>query len=105
MRYVEPVVGFVLFLCFFLGALVGVQRSWQRTAQLIMGLSGMAACGLILLRRISNHSGSLLALAALLGGIAVGIFITLFIEGTLNPVRGKGPTRAPGESREEGPVA
>ena len=91
MRYAGPVVGIVVFLCFFAGALAGAQRSWQRTAQLILGVLGMADCGLFLLRRLPNHSGVLLGLAAVaVGGIAVGVFITLFIEGTLNPMNVKG---------------
>jgi hypothetical protein len=90
MRYAAPVVGIVVFLCFFAGVLARAERSWQRTAQLILGVLGMATCGLFLLRRLSNHNGVLLGLTAVVvGGIAVGVFITLFVEGTLNPASRK----------------
>jgi hypothetical protein len=86
MRYLEPLVGFLAFLWLSIGSLLSARgiRDWQQKAQILLGLSGMSLFGLILYERYSLSTHAFYSLKALLAGIAIGIFVTLWLEGSLN---------------------
>jgi hypothetical protein len=86
MRYVEPLVGFVAFLLFLIGSILASRstRDWTLKAEILLGLSGAASFGLILYERYSSGIHHFVFLKALLGGIAIGVFVTLWLGGSLN---------------------
>ena len=86
MRYVEPLAGFLAFLWFAIDSLLGGRgrRDWEQKAQVLLGLSGMALFGLVLYGRYSAGPQRFYFLKGFLGGLSVGIFITLWLEGSLN---------------------
>src|SRR5260370_30867344 len=90
MRYLEPLVGFLAFLWFSIAALLAGRglRDWQQKAQILLGLSGMSLFGLILYGQYSLGPHAFYFLKALLGGIVIGIFVTLWLEGSLNILTG-----------------
>jgi hypothetical protein len=85
MRYIEPLVGFGFFLWFTLASWLAARslRKWQERAQIILGLSGMALFGLRFYGE-SLYSNTFNLLKVFLAGITLGIFITLWLEGSLN---------------------
>jgi hypothetical protein len=97
MRYIEPLVGFVVFFLFMIGCLAAPKerRGWQWKAEALLGLSGMALFGLRLYGRYSHSKNAFTLFEGLLAGISIGIFVTLLLEGSMNPLGSR--TRRPGE--------
>jgi hypothetical protein len=89
MRYLEPSIGLLCFLWITIGALLAGRgtRNWQLKAQALMGLSGMSFFGLVLYVRWSPRGNVFYTGRGLLGGIVLGIFVTLFLEGSWNPLK------------------
>ena len=87
-RYLEPLIGFLAFWWFLLASLLEGRslRDWQHRAQALLGLSGTLLFGLILYVMVHTERGtySFRIPKALLGGIASGIFVTLWLEGSMN---------------------
>jgi hypothetical protein len=90
MRYIEPLIGFLAFLWLLTASVVADRslREWQHKAEALLGLSGMALFGLILYEAVYvgevRHPRVFIWCKALLGGISIGIFVTLWMEGSLN---------------------
>jgi hypothetical protein len=87
MRYLGPVIALLCFLWYTIGALLEGRglRNWQTKAEVLEGLSGMSFCGLVIYRWSSRMS--ILKFAGLEGflvGITLGIFVTLWLEGSAN---------------------
>ena len=77
-------------------------REWQRKAEMLLGLSGMAFFGLLLYgtARSQEPRPSLLIhelrlLRELLAGVFLGIFVTLFLEGSFRRGRSRQPEPPP----------
>lgn len=85
MRYLEPLVGILCSVLFLIGALVG-GRGWQRRAEVLLGLSGMSMFGLILYGVVDTevHYFPWSLVKQLLAGVSIGIFVTLWLEGSAN---------------------
>ena len=100
MRYVEPLVGFIAFLWFLIGSLLAARNplDWRPKAQILLGFSGAALFGLILYERYTLGIHAFVSLKALLAGIAIGIFVTLWLEGSLD-VLNRLKRRVPGGTR------
>lgn len=68
-------------------------RDWQQKAQMLLGLSGMSFFGLLLYEVAQLRSSALthaLHLARIFcGGMALGIFVTLCLEGSINVFKTK----------------
>lgn len=95
MRYIEPLIGFLACSWFLLGSWLAARslRDWRQKAEILLGLHGMA---FFLLRLYGQYSRSnaFHGTIAWLGGTAIGIFITLWLEGSLNILRRpKSPVR------------
>jgi hypothetical protein len=94
MRYLEPLIGFLAFLWFLIACLLQGRglRDWQHRAQALLGLSGMSLFGLILYGMVHAEQStySFRAPKMLLGGIAIGIFVTLWLEGSMNILKKAG---------------
>ena len=86
MRYLEPLIGFLASLWFLIASLLAARsrRGWQQKAEILLGISGISGFGLILYGQYSLRTHALYSLKALLGGISIGIFVTLWLEGSLN---------------------
>ena len=89
MRYLEPVIGCLAFLWFLIGSLLAGRgrRDWQRKAEALLGLCGMSFFGVILYEELHPHSPLARILQLFrhyLTGIAIGIVITLWLEGSFN---------------------
>jgi hypothetical protein len=100
MKYVEPVLGLLAFLWFSVTAFAVApngRRGWQRSAQIVLGLSGMAFFGLALYGRYFLGPKTFTSLKAVLAGVSIGIFIALWIEGSMNPWRARKPTENGGK--------
>jgi hypothetical protein len=89
MRYLEPSIGLLAFVIFTIGCTAAPKerRGWQWKAEIFLGLSGMALFGLRLYELHSRSKGAFALFNGLLAGISIGIFVTLLLEGTLNPLR------------------
>ena len=94
-QIVVPLIGLLAFLCF-LATLFSERevRDWQRKAKKLLGLSGVLFCGSLLYgvaygaeRRPSVLIHELRLARAFLVGILLGIFVTLWLEGSLNPLK------------------
>jgi hypothetical protein len=93
MRYLEPLIGFLAFLWLSIGSLLAGRRlrDWQQKAQTLLGLTGMSFFGLILYGvvhteevRNSLHAHAFNLFKTFLAGMSIGIFVTLWLEGSLN---------------------
>jgi len=96
MKYVEALLGLLAFLWFSVTSFAvdpGGRRRWQRSAQILLGLSGMAFFGLILYSRCSVGAKAFTSLKAALAGVSIGIFIALWIEGSMNPLKARKPRK------------
>ena len=90
MQYLEPVIGFLAFLGLLIGSLLAgrFRRKWQCRAEACLALSGMSFFGLILYELVHTEVRySFRIPKALLGGIAIGICLSLWLEGSYNVVR------------------
>jgi|SRR5579859_3666252 len=85
MRYVEPLVGLLAFLWFLAGSLLVARRhgTWQEKAQILLGLCGTILFALILYGE-QPRTHEFKGLKMLLAGMTNGIFVTLWLEGSLN---------------------
>ena len=93
MRYIEPSVGCVVFFALIVGCLAAPKerRGWQWKATTLLGMSGMALFGLRLYGQYSHSENGLLTFCkGLLAGVSIGIFATLLLEGSMNPLRSRG---------------
>jgi len=90
LQYLGPLIGLLLFLWLSIGSLFPGRspRDWQQKAQMLLGLSGMSFCGLFLYRvahseglRSSVLTHELFLARVFLGGMSLGIFVTLCLEG------------------------
>jgi hypothetical protein len=97
MRYFVPAIGLLCFMWLTIGALLAGRgvRTWQLKAEALMGLSGMAFCGLILYLRWSPQSNAHYIEKGLLAGVTFGIFIALWLEGSWNLVKRFGKSGKP----------
>jgi len=90
MRYLEPLIGFLACLWFLMGTLLEGKslRVWQQKAQALLGLSGILFFGFLLYDASQEGHVRYLRLfswsKAFLAGVSIGIFITLWLEGSLN---------------------
>jgi hypothetical protein len=92
MRYFEPLIGILACLWFFVASLLAGRshRDWQHKAQALLGLFGILLFGLMLYEEV--HTGSVRYLRllswskAFLAGLLLGMFVTLWLEGSLNLV-------------------
>lgn len=91
MRHLAPWIGLLAFLLASIGLLSAGLRDWRHKAQILLGLCGTSAFGLDLydraLRRQVGYrlrNYALSDLKFMLAGILVGIFVTLWLEGSLN---------------------
>src|SRR5436309_2533108 len=89
MRYLEPSIGLLCFLWLTIGALLAGRgfRKWQPKAEALMGLSGMSFCGLILFLRWSPQTTAFYLEKGFLAGMTIGIFVTLWLEGSWNVLK------------------
>lgn len=92
MRYVEPLVGFLAFLWVSIGSLLANRRlrDWRHKAQMLLGLAGMSLFGLILYTEQIRYSAPVHGFyfaKGTLAGMSIGIFATLWLEGSLNPFK------------------
>jgi hypothetical protein len=89
-QYGLPSIGLLAFLLFLTATLVDGRRhpTWQHRAEALLGLSGTLFCVLVL---VHNHARTPLYLdplslvRAFLAGASVGIFLTLWLEGSYKP--------------------
>jgi len=110
MRFLEPLIGFLAFLWLLIGSLLAGRylRDWQHKAQSLLGLSGMAFFGLILYGVVRTEEARYYARLfsfskTFLAGISIGIFVTLWLEGSFNVFK-RGTKTIPIARGEEGPV-
>lgn len=110
MRYIEPLLGVLAFLWFFLGSLLARNRlrDWRHTSQVLLGLSGMSLFGLMLYEAAHTaelrHVRIIVWAKAFLAGISIGIFVTLWLEGSLNLFKtARGRNRHPVKSDSSRP--
>lgn len=97
MQYVLPSVGLLAFLLFLTATLFDRRRhpSWQHRAEALLGISGIFFSVLVLMR---IHGGTPLLMdplrlvRAFLAGACVGIFLTLWLEGSFKPWKKKTKT-------------
>jgi len=88
MRYIEPIIGILAFLWVLLAAILPKgRRSWQQSAEIVMALAGMALFGLVLYGRFAGSVRLFVFVKGLLAGISIGVFVTLWLEGSLRPGR------------------
>ncbi len=85
MQYIEPVVGLVAFLSILVGSFLVARRvgTWQAKARVLMSLCGTILFALILYGeqpRAHEFRGPKMLLA----GMTIGIFVALWLEGSLN---------------------
>lgn len=88
----EVLIGFLAFLWYSIGSLLADRghRDWRRKAETLLGVSGMSLFGLILYTEEVRHSlpaHGFYVVKGSLAGISIGIFITLWLEGSLNLIR------------------
>jgi hypothetical protein len=86
MRYLEPLLAFVALLWLLMHSLLTTraEREWQQKAEIILALCGLSLFGLIIYERYSSSTHAFYTLKGFLGGISVGVFVTLWLEGSLN---------------------
>lgn len=85
MRYVEPLAGLLASLWFLVGSLP-VARShgtWQEKAQILLGLCGTILFALMLYGE-QPRTHEFKGLKMVLAGMTIGIFVTLWLEGSLD---------------------
>ena len=87
MQYVVPSVGLLAFLLFLTATLLDSRQhpNWQHRAEALLAISGIIFCVLVL---VHIHAGTPLLMdplrmvRAFLAGASVGIFLTLWLEGS-----------------------
>lgn len=91
MRDLAPWIMLLAFLTVSIGSLLAGLKGWHNKAQILLGLCGASAFGLDLYDRALRrqvgyplHNYALSDLKFMLAGILVGIFVTLWLEGSLN---------------------
>ena len=85
MKYAEPLIGFLGFLWFSLNSLTRPENrgTWQLKASALCGVAGMAFFALVVYSRHVHGAHPVVALVrTILGGVTLGTFITLWLEGS-----------------------
>jgi hypothetical protein len=84
-RFVAPSVGALCFIWMAVEALLTWRESrvWQAKAKFLMSLCGISVCGLFVYTRLAGHAGGLYYIKGVLSGMTLGMFIVLWMEGTI----------------------
>jgi hypothetical protein len=103
MWYLEPLIGLLCFLWLMIGALLASRGSpnWQPKGEAFLGLSGTLFCGLVLYLRLSSRANAFYIEKGFLAGMTIGIFVTLWLEGSWNLLKKLGKRRQPDAGTEK----
>lgn len=97
LRYLVPLVGVLGFLGLSMASLYPKPRlrEWQHKAEMLLGLFGMAFFGLFLYGVARRNLHYWRFTRGFLGGVVVGIFVTLLLEGSFRPFKRREPEPPP----------
>ena len=93
LRYLLPLIGVLCFLWISLASLYpkgSLRKEWQHKAEMLLGLCGMAFLGLRLYGVARHNLHDLRFIRGSLAGLTLGIFVTLFLEGSFRPFKSWG---------------